>query len=82
MVDQPPTKTGSIHQADGESGETDSKVQKEVESFPLTYRSWIFPLTYKYWTALTHTELKLFEFMFQYFWSSQKPSPFVILRGV
>ena len=30
MVDQPQTEVEQIHQADGESGETDSKIQKEV----------------------------------------------------
>ena len=35
MVDQSQTEIEPIHQADGESGETDPKVQKEVESVEL-----------------------------------------------
>jgi hypothetical protein len=72
MVDQPQTKTGSIHQADGESRETDSKVQKvswcqigPVELVP----NWssrigaklVLLSTHKYWMALACAKLKIFK---------------------
>ena len=72
MVDQPQTEVEQIHQTDGESGETDPKVQKvswcqigPVELVP----NWSSKIgaklgllsTHKYWTALAHTKLKIFK---------------------
>lgn len=63
MVDQPQTEVEQIHQTDGESGETDSKIQKEVVACRIGRdrrsgaKLGLLP-THKYWTALAHTKLK------------------------
>ena len=71
MVDQPQTEVGQIHQTDGESGEADSKIQKEAVGAKLAESVELVPNwssrigaklgllpTHKYWTAFAYTEIK------------------------